>query len=283
MASSSSSSSVLLLLVAVSFFCVAAAQNDVGFQLLHNFLDMEPMPLSRTSASQSGWKQLTRSCNPNTGYLMTKDNGFTKTNAYGLYFNEAGQIVGFATATWKKPASGVSDYWNPSTSSKGERIWLLNVMFRSKDQRCSSATSALPLGEQVSITLTKGGEFMIPLNRSVATNEGWVEGNCIKKMGIHYSFDIGNPGKVTNNVQTLLPLLPMYSSTTNQITAILVNSHAIERVYPLGAWEGPFPFNLFCKNWCADSGCKLPGTWSTMHWLFRNPADQKCTSARCKL
>ena len=122
-------------------------------------------------------------------------------------------------------------------------------------------------------------------------------GNCIQGMGIHYAYDIKKPGDQTWDANTLFPLQPMYNSESGKIVAILFTNPwfffffffvlilALERVYPLGDWEGPFLNFLYCKNWCADTGCHWDNTltWSTMHWLFTDPENQQCKDAPCKL
>jgi hypothetical protein len=51
-------------------------------------------------------------------------------------------------------------------------------------------------------------------------------------------------------------------------------------------FEGPFTSGLFCKNWCADSGCAFDiGSrwWTTLHFHFVDPASISCSGAPCVL
>jgi len=144
---------------------------------------------------------------------------------------------------------------------------------------CSGDTDDNLLGDRLSIN----GIMDIPLDMSDAQLAGWVEGDCIPKMGIHHAYDLAYPGSQSWNKDTLVPVLPMFDPTSGKITAVLLASSDAQRIEPFGDWEGPFPNFLFCKNWCANTGCTFPGVmlWTTMHWFFGDPALNQCTGAKC--
>jgi hypothetical protein len=160
-------------------------------------------------------------------------------------------------------------------------------------------------------------EFNIPLTMGDAEKAGWVMGNCINKMGIHHAYDLNQPGGQTWNVSSLVPVQPMYNVETEAISAVLFWMPDLQNIEPLGDWEGrlrtqkdttnscffflllpnsylllsfspsegPFVVDLFCKNWCANSGCTFSDVtvFTTMHWMFTDPDLNSCTGAPCSL
>lgn len=183
-----------------------------------------------------------------------------------------------------------------------------DVFIRTRDAKvmCSGEKTPDMLGDRLEIN----GFFNIPLNTSDAVKQGWFPGNCINKMGIHYSYDLAAPGSISWNASTLLPVQPMYDAKRATINAVLFNiphweyvrirsslhTHQSVKIDPLsylqpiqtepiGEFEGPFPNNLFCWNWCANTGCNFPGVdlWSTMHWLLVDPTTVSCEGAPCSL
>jgi len=138
------------------------------------------------------------------------------------------------------------------------------------------------LGDQVSIN----NQFTIPLTSDEATKAGWVMGDCIPDMGIHYAYDLNEPGSQTWNTSSLVPALPMYNPENGYINAVLVSIPDLQVYEPFGEWEGPFLPSMFCGNWCSQSGCDFSSqatVFSTLHLFFRDPHLNDCTGAPCKL
>lgn len=183
-----------------------------------------------------------------------------------------------------------------------------DIYIRTRDAKfmCSGAKSLDVIGDRLEIN----SFFTVPLNQSVAVKQGWAPGNCIGRMGIHHSFDLAAFGGNSWNASTLVPVQPMYDAQRHTINAILFNMPHAEyvRLYwpsappqqirsisltiislqtePIGMFEGPFTNGLFCKNWCADSGCTFDigfHLWSTMHFHFVDPSTISCTGSPCVL
>jgi len=231
-------------------------------------------------AQSQGFTLFTDGCTQlGYGYSKGGSDGPSKGDSAILYFTEGGQLAGFGTRMWgKAPANLIPNYWVPNDDGKS-----FDLILQTRDPAsiCSGATDSNVLGDRLWVN----GNFNIPLSASEAQNVGFVEGNCIPKMGIHHAFDLNKPFDQTWNYTSLLPVLPMYSASSGAITAILIASSDAQRIEPFGDWEGPFINYLFCKNWCANSGCTFPGVnlWTTMHWLFGDPALNQCTGAMCSI
>jgi len=251
---------------------------DFGDRLLRTFGVFKSQPLTSDDAQSQGFKLFTDGCGQ-FGYGYSKGNGGpTKGDSAILYFTEGGQLSGFGTRMWgNAPDNLIGDYW----MDNGDGSYDLIVQTRDASMICSGDTDGNQLGDRVLIN----GEVNIPLAMTAAQSAGWVEGNCIPKMGIHHAFDLNAPFDQTWNYTSLVPVLPMYSASTGAITAVLIASSDAQRIEPFGDWEGPFINYLFCKNWCGNSGCKFPGVtlWTTMHWLFEDPAQNQCAGALCSL
>eukprot|EP01129_Flabellula_baltica_P012695 TRINITY_DN5770_c0_g1_i1.p1 TRINITY_DN5770_c0_g1~~TRINITY_DN5770_c0_g1_i1.p1 ORF type:complete len:271 (+),score=28.17 TRINITY_DN5770_c0_g1_i1:211-1023(+) len=253
------------------------AHADIGDRLLRNFLAKEAMPLTTSQAMTLGWSPVTNSCFPEFGFAYAQNNGVpTKSKPQYLFFSGAGQLAGFGTKTWKQPPKAlIGEYW----IDNGDGTYETYVHFRNSSVICDRTYSFDRLGDQAMLLQ----KYPVPLTDVEARKSGWVMGNCIKGMGIHYALDVAKPGSQTWNANSLFPLMPMYDSVRGNLVAILIANPRVERVYPLGGWEGPFPNFLFCKNWCSSSDCHWENTswWSTQHWLFGDPALQQCIGAPC--
>ncbi len=164
-----------------------------------------------------------------------------------------------------------------------DSVYDIAVMTRNTSMMCSDNIDYdnPVLGDQLSIN----NQFSIPLTMSDAESNGWVMGNCISKMGIHHAYDLLQPGGQTWNSSSLVPVLPMYSPETGGVNAVLFAFPHLEMIEIFGEWEGPFTPGLFCKNWCANSGCMWPDVtvWTTMHWMFHDPSLNNCNGAKCSL
>jgi hypothetical protein len=273
---------VLVGLVLVGLSLLVATTNGVpvGNLLYRTFLIFSPQPLTVKDAQSQGWIQFSAGCDPKLGiaYSQGDQSGPTLSNSAILYFTSGGQIAGFGTRVWGQPPSSlVGNFWKPVNGQDG--VYDISIAFRNSSMMCSGKRSTDVLGDQVSINQF----FNIPLSMAGAAKAGWVEGDCIPEMGIHHAYDLNAPGNQTWNISSLVPVLPMYNSETKAISAILFWMPDVQRVEPFGDWEGPFPPFIFCKNWCADSGCKFGGVnfFTTMHWMFTDPSKNTCSKARC--
>jgi hypothetical protein len=254
-----------------------------GDRLLRTFGVFKNQPLTSDDAEDQGFTAFTP-CGPfGIGYSKGDSDGPTKGDSVILYYTSGGQLSGFGTRIWgDAPDSLVPDYWSPVDGlDTDENVYDLIVATRDPSMMCSDDTDDLALGDRLSIN----GIMDIPLVMDDAQDAGWVEGNCITKMGIHHAFDLNAPGQQTWNASSLVPVMPMYHPQTRAVTAGLLASTDAPRIEPFGDWDGPFLNLLFCKNWCANTGCTFPGVsiWTTMHWLFEDPKLNQCAGARCQL
>lgn len=102
------------------------------------------------------------------------------------------------------------------------------TFIRTRDAKylCSGTKSPDVLGDRLEVR----GFFNVPLNITEALKQGWSSGNCISKMGIHFSYDLAAPGKNTWNASTLVPVQPMYDAQRTTINAVLFNIPDVEWV-----------------------------------------------------
>jgi hypothetical protein len=267
----------------LSFLVVACrGYEGFGYTLTRTFFVWKEMPLNASSAEQQGYAMIstTSTCDPVYAISYAYGGSPSSSNPQVLHFTPAGQIAGVSLRLYDQPPAYLAQngWWIP-TDDNG---WQISVMFRSSDELCSSNLSPAILGYQPHIPNAEASAMQIALNATAAESEGWVRGNCITKMGIHHAFDLASPGQLTWNASTLLPVLPMYDNTAGTLTAVLFAFPKVEKVEPIGDWEGPFPNFLFCKNFCS-SECTFAGAsfWSTMHWWFTDYSLATCSGFQC--
>jgi len=257
------------------------SSTDLGDRLLRTFILFKQQPLTASDATSQGFVKFTSSCT-RFGYgYASSSSGPSKSNSAFLYFTSGGQLAGFGSRMWgSAPAALVSQgYW--MDTGLGDGSYDIVVQTRDPSMICSGATDNNKLGDRLVIN----GHMTIPTTKPAAQSVGWVEGNCIPKMGIHHAYDLNQPSSQTWNASSLVPILPMYSPQSGHVTAVLIASPDAQRIEPFGDWEGPFINSLFCKNWCANTGCTFPGVtlWTTMHWLFEDPTTNTCNGAKCTI
>jgi len=257
------------------------ASSDLGDRLLRTFLLFKQQPLTVADAKSQGFVLFTSGCT-RFGYgYASASGGPTAGNSAILYYTQGGQLAGFGSRMWgNAPAALVAQgYW--MATGLGDGSYDVIMQTRDPSMICSGTSDNNKLGDRLVIN----GHMSIPVTKPLAQSAGWVEGNCIPKMGIHHAYDLNHPSSQTWNSSSLVPILPMYSATTGRVTAVLIASPDAQRIEPFGDWEGPFINSLFCKNWCANTGCTFPGVslWTTMHWLFEDPATNTCTGAKCSI
>jgi len=265
----------------VSFVAVLAlsVQADFGDRLLRTFGVFKDQPLTSADAESQGFSVFTDGCTQ-FGYGYAKgSSGPSKGDSAILYYTEGGQLTGFGSRMFGNAPDNLVDqgFWIDTGSA--DQAYDLILITRDPSMICSGDTDDNVLGDRLLIN----GNVEIPLSMDDAQAAGWVEGNCIPKMGVHHAFDLDYPGSQSWNYASLVPVLPMYNPQTRQVSAVLLASSDAQRIEPFGDWEGPFINALMCKNWCANTGCTFPGVmlWTTMHWLFEDPSLNQCTGAKC--
>jgi len=288
---------VVVCAVAIS----VAIADTVGDRVVHTVLRDKALPLTFQSALQSRTWVRSGACIKGRGVPLVDKNGVSKGAPLVLYFQQStGVLSGFSLRRWQpsNPNAWSDAYWEtPKTnvSCIGNTCSEITVVFRDVNTLCNGSLTADPIMSADDASVTSIGDrlsvgrtaFNIPLTSSEAQSKGWLEGNCIGHMGIHHSYISGRSGangpwKSAN----MLPIQPMYDSTTGHINAILVqNPHPSTHVTPIGDWEGPFINMLFCKNWCKNTNCGFSDTniWTSMHFFFRDSKSINCNHARCSL
>ncbi|ELR15098.1 uncharacterized protein ACA1_215700 [Acanthamoeba castellanii str. Neff] len=278
--------SLHLLLVTLSVVLLLsgpAAAQGFGSRLLRTFFVFAEQPLSSSVAEANGWSRLSSTCDPDVGYAYAQSpSGPTSLSPVTLYYTAAGQLSGFGVRVSGKIEQNLVNhgFWRRVAGQSDT----YDIYIRTRDAKfmCSGAKSLDVIGDRLEIN----SFFTVPLNQSVAVKQGWAPGNCIGRMGIHHSFDLAAFGGNSWNASTLVPVQPMYDAQRHTINAILFNMPHAEYTEPIGMFEGPFTNGLFCKNWCADSGCTFDigfHLWSTMHFHFVDPSTISCTGSPCVL
>jgi len=255
----------------------------VGDRLLRTFLVFNNQPLTVDDAQSAGFTQFTDGCTQfGYGYAKGSDgSGPSKGDSSILYFTEGGQLAGFGSRMFGEAPDALVEqgYW--MTTDSEDQAYDLILQTRDPSMVCSGDTDSHAVGDRLLIN----GIMNIPLIMDDAQSAGWIEGNCIGKMGIHHAYDLNYPFSQSWNVSSFVPVMPMYHPQTRHVTAVLLASSQAQRIEPFGVWEGPFINAFFCKNWCANTGCTFPGVmlWTTMHWLFGDPSLNQCAGAKCVL
>jgi hypothetical protein len=276
----------------------SASFDGIGDQLLRTFFVFKKQPLTRAAAT--GWVGFNGygggACTEQLGHVLAmSDGGPTKGDPTMLLFTSGGQLAGFGVRAWGldplgPQVMGEGKFWLPApNTSKSAAVYDLFVLFRASEMLCSGKTDSRPLGDRVSIN----GNFTVPLDNATAAAKGFYPGNCIKKMGTHWWYDLETHPRMSWNAQTLLPVLPMYLNAPGphqgKIHAVLVATPNAQRIEPFGDYEGPFTSKLFCLNACKKDGAEcdkfsnVGGLWTTMHWEFSDPALATCEHAACAL
>eukprot|EP01089_Gocevia_fonbrunei_P011713 TRINITY_DN2552_c0_g1_i4.p1 TRINITY_DN2552_c0_g1~~TRINITY_DN2552_c0_g1_i4.p1 ORF type:complete len:290 (+),score=40.08 TRINITY_DN2552_c0_g1_i4:40-870(+) len=269
------------LLVVVLFVGTVYGQISAYDKLYRTFVAFDDMPLNSSAAVNLGWSRISKACDPQRGIAYSSESGGpTAGSPSVLYFTTGGQIAGFGARIKSDhiPKNQIPKFWIPVEGTQNS--YDLSLMFRDPSMLCSGKTDDHVLGTYISIN----NVFVLPEDSNAATKQGWIEGNCIGEMGIHYSYDLESPGNMTWKTENLLPILPMYGVEDKLIKAILIATPTWQDTYPFGQFEGPFTSSLFCFNWCANTGCTFQSDiWSTFHWLFTDYTKVTCTGARCAI
>lgn len=268
--------SIAVLLMVVGLAC---SQHSLGDQLFRTFGVFKPLPMNASAAVAEGWHRQ-GGCGKYGVAYTTGASGATKDSSVTVYYTQGGAFAGFQNTVWGEyPSSLIGAWWVP-TGADGQ--YTLTVSTRDLSTVCTSASHAYGIGDRVLLN----GHFDVPLNASEAARTGWVRGDCIPGMGVHWSKDLTRNGSMSWEAANLLPIMPMYDpnpGSGGKINAVLFASLDLQRVEVFGDWEGPFINSLMCLNWCKNTGCTFAGThgWTTMHFLFENHQENTCDGAHC--
>jgi hypothetical protein len=286
-----------LILLLLTIVALASAQTtfpngSFGDRVLLTFGRFAKMPLTIEAAENAGWALVNSSvsCNEELGgYLYSRRGGEpTKRAPQLLVFTEAGEFGGFGVRLFGAASDTLQErgFWSDRFGTNQ-----LIVRTRARKAACNAAVGGGPVvGDRLVLLDNSEQGFEIPTTMSRAVQNKWSRGNCIPKMGTHFAIDVLSPGNMTWNAESLLPIMPMYRPTDGSISAVLINTDNAQTVFTAGgAWEGlgpaGFPSSIFCKNWCADSGCHWNDAtgFTTLHWLFSDLSLNTCDDAVCKL
>mmetsp|Transcript_13229 Transcript_13229/g.39980 ORF Transcript_13229/g.39980 Transcript_13229/m.39980 type:complete len:291 (+) Transcript_13229:159-1031(+) len=252
----------------------------IGDRLIRTFGPFYKQPLVKSDAEHQGWHQFGGAdvCDENNyGFCYSKSkNGPTPAQPMVLCYTEASQISAYGVyAFGEPPAALVPKFWEPVSPG----VYRTMMSLRNQSRTCSYQRDSAILGTRLSINQN----FEIPLTQDAAEDAGWLMGNCIPKMGIHYSYNLSPAGTHSFELDTMVPAMPMYNPANGRVAAVLYLWPAAQNNGITGPWEGPFSNGLFCANWCKDSGCSFgDATISSMHWLYGDYAHVSCkANATC--
>lgn len=272
---------VVAVVLAVVLAGVPAAEASVpgiGDRLLRVFGPFYKNPLTSSDAVKSGWHQYNSTCDPTFGYCYAKArNGPSHSKPFVVCYTAAGQLSAFGVYAFDQEAGAplVPALWQPEMTSDGAAVRSI-ISTRNVSSVCTQQRFDAPIGDRLSIN----GNFEVPVTQSAAEDAGWLPGNCIPRMGTHHSYNL-NPSDPFA-VESMVPVIPMYNPADGKVAAVLFEWPYPQKNGLTGPWEGPFGNNLFCANWCKDSGCSFgDDVMSSMHWLFGDPSSVKCAGAKC--
>jgi len=262
------------LIVLLAVLSVALGQG-IGDRLTYNAEAYDQIPLTASAAQNANWNPLgDGSCDPNLGIAYNADGESYPDNSHPLiaYYTSGGQLAGIGIEHFGAPANNMDQFWVGPNAAGNYRMV---ATFRAPEQLCSGQTYRETIGTQVVINQDSLA-WPVPLNDSAATDALFTTGSCIQGMGYHWSYDMEGAPNMTWVSSNLVPVVPMY--VNGQISAFFFTTPNVQRPWPIGAWEGPIPSFLMCKNWCSSS-CKFDVSfWSTLHFYLANPSNDNCPS-----
>lgn len=191
--------SILLLLYFQTAFCCEEATS--WDQLRVTFLKFSRYPLTsgQAKAPGSGWKQDSH-CSGKAEFFT--GNRFTRINddATRLIFDCDGSLAGIQ-ATIKRSANYPTKYNQPPWLPTDDGRVALTAYFRNPKEICVCKPKCKqrmrkkpPIGDRLWIQMADfrfSEKVMVsPLNRNQLTDTPWIEGTCIRAMGLHYHYNI---------------------------------------------------------------------------------------------
>ncbi|KAL9645446.1 hypothetical protein ABK040_002644 [Willaertia magna] len=262
----------LLLIITCSFALGARDFRGIGDRLLHTFFSKTPVPLNETSVT-SDWESLNGG-----GCVSGLGRGYLKERIV-IWFTSKGQFSGFGVQLHGNlPKNTIPGYWRQI----GNELYQLDIATRDPSFSCSGKLDLQGgvVGDRVVVS-PQGAKFEVPILEKTAQQQNWTSGGCIEGMGRHWGYDFTSKPHLSGHASSLMPVIPMYHE--GFISAVLVFTHEVQKVWPVGNWEGPFNPTLFCYNFCTDECMKHESTFSfytTLHFLFHDASENKCDS-RC--
>lgn len=278
-------------------------------------------PTTTAEAPELGWTKVEdEPCNPQLGEPYRKNGGVrSSTTPVTLYFTpDVGGVPGIISAIEVDYYKGITEdksveenligsyFSDEQTAADGSTFHSLAVALRDYDEHDLCDTSA-PIShtnlEKITIA-PAGAAENIPLSENdEELQTGWEQGSCIPTVGVHWGKDVVGGSRLTYEAANLVPVVPMYSSKTSAIQAVMFISTNMKQTFPedcLGKIGYPFnmattvactegkvnmwdqspgvlqanqpPFYM-CSNFCR-ADCELTGStdgwYNTMHFVFKN-------------
>jgi len=268
---------VCVLLIAI--FASVQCYKGIGDRIDRTYGVYKSLPITTAEALAQGWVRLNSTCDPNKGIEYALNGTVNQPFPLSLFFTATGNISAFSLRAWGDlPTSLRGNFWLP----QGDHFQIV-LSFRDPQIVCNSNYAVTEeLGDRVIVNqgITN---FSIPLTYIDAGAQNWSVGGCIEKMGRHWSYDLATMPNESWKIDSLMPVMPMYSNQTGQITAILVNTRVVQYTEPVyGIYEEPLPGPLMCYNWCSIDcvigEIGLHPLWNTLHFFFTDPQLNKCPS-----
>lgn len=204
--------------------------------------------------------------------------GGGESNPLVLYYTSYGQISGLSVAIYGNVSSLAVK--RGFIQANADRTHSVSLRFRSAEPCSVYTNDPAPVGDGVAI-----GGVSMPLTSAAASASGFTSGACIGGMGRHYALDMASSPKMSWVGANLFPLVAMYDTTTQKLTAVFIASITRQQsIFPPDDddWDViPITNGLMCKNFC-DPKCHFSDVtlWSTMHLWFVDPEEiSKCPSS----
>jgi hypothetical protein len=259
-------------------------------------------PATTAEAAANGWIKTGEPCNPLLGepWIFGAEQSID-TPATVYFTPEVGETPGVVSAIevdyygyLEEKLIGV--YFGEEKSSKDGTYRSISVALRnSEDYDLCDTENPIASDNPPYLAIAPDmANILIPTHEEspdLAAN--WVEGSCLKSMGIHWFQDVETGNELTYKTENTVPVVPMYSSTDGSINGIFFMATGAKQSWPKdcpiglgpcsvdtnmwdrspGLLEENFGRFYMCSNLC-DAKCQFTGTadgvFTTMHWFFKN-------------
>ena len=271
------------------------------------------IPVTTEQAATFGWVKAEEDCNPYLGEAYLYGGVRSIDSSATLYFTpDVGGVPGILSGIevdyyGHYEESMLGTYFSEERSSADGTFHSLAVALRDYDEHDVCDTSGpIPHTGLERVTIAPGlASDNVPLTESSEELQAnWKEGSCIYAMGYHYSKDIVGGKELTYESSNLMPVTPMYSSSTGELASIFFVATDLKQTWPdhcpvdpmdqsqpcaapfLNFWDrspgltelNRPPFYM-CSNFC-DENCRFTGSpdemFTTMHWMFGNTFGENC-------
>jgi len=250
-------------------------------QLRVTFGKFTPYPLTSKQAKQSGWKQDGR-CSGRANFFY--GNRFTRRDddATRLIFDCDGSLAGIQ-ATIDRTEDYPTMYNQPPWISTDDGRVALTAYFRDPKEICvckgkckDRVQQKPPIGDRLWIQMAdfrfSRNVMVIPLNTNQIAGTPWVEGTCVRAMGIHYHYNIS----IDFDCDKALPIFLLFSQQSKSLIGFGWGG-PID--VPSAEWEKPHP-SVFARSMKPEStpAClKNYKTVSVQHVYFVDPLKIVCS------